>query len=85
MLVPPAALERAMTIREVVLRAMSGAISWMQLPRNTTDRLVRLSRSWTVPDTSDVLEQVSGHLVGWPSRMGTTGRSPTAQLMLTIE
>jgi hypothetical protein len=30
MLVPPAALERAVTIREVVLRAMSGAISWMQ-------------------------------------------------------
>ena len=30
MLFPPAALERAMTIREVVLRALSGAISWMQ-------------------------------------------------------
>jgi hypothetical protein len=30
MLFPPAALERAITIREVVLRAMSGAISWMQ-------------------------------------------------------
>jgi hypothetical protein len=30
MLFPPAALERAVTIREVVLRAMSGAISWMQ-------------------------------------------------------
>jgi hypothetical protein len=30
MLVPSAALERAVTIREVVLRAMSGAISWMQ-------------------------------------------------------
>jgi len=30
MLFPPAALERAMTIREVVLRAMSGAISWIQ-------------------------------------------------------
>jgi hypothetical protein len=32
MLVPPAALERAVTIREVVLRAMSGAISWTQPP-----------------------------------------------------
>ena len=30
MLFPPAALERAMTIREGVLRAMSGAISWVQ-------------------------------------------------------
>jgi len=30
MLYPPAALERAMTIREVVLRAMSGEISWIQ-------------------------------------------------------
>jgi hypothetical protein len=30
MLFPPVALERAMTIREVVLRAMSGAISWVQ-------------------------------------------------------
>ena len=29
MLFPPAALERAMTIREVILRAMSGAISCM--------------------------------------------------------
>jgi len=30
MLYPPVALERAMTIREVVLRAMSGEISWIQ-------------------------------------------------------
>ena len=30
MLFPPAAVERAMTIREVVLRAMSGAITWIQ-------------------------------------------------------
>lgn len=30
MLYPPGALERAMTIREVVLRAMSGEISWIQ-------------------------------------------------------
>jgi transposase len=30
MLYPPRALERAMTIREVVLRAMSGEISWIQ-------------------------------------------------------
>src|SRR5262245_63638178 len=30
MLYPPAALERAMTIREVVLRAMSGEITWIQ-------------------------------------------------------
>lgn len=29
MLYPPAALERAMTIREVMLRAMSGEISWI--------------------------------------------------------
>jgi hypothetical protein len=31
MLYPPRALERAMTIREVVLRAMSGEISWIQV------------------------------------------------------
>ena len=31
MLYPPVALERAMTIREVVLRAMSGEISWIQV------------------------------------------------------
>ncbi|HKQ66239.1 MAG TPA: ISNCY family transposase [Methylomirabilota bacterium] len=30
MLYPPVALERAMTIREVVLRAMSGEITWIQ-------------------------------------------------------
>ena len=30
MLYPPEALERAMTIREVVLRAMSGALTWIQ-------------------------------------------------------
>src|SRR5438445_8808016 len=30
MLYPLVALERAMTIREVVLRAMSGEITWMQ-------------------------------------------------------
>jgi transposase len=30
MLYPPEALERAMTIREVVLRAMSGQITWIQ-------------------------------------------------------
>jgi transposase len=30
MLFPPAALERAMTIREVVLRAMSGELTWIQ-------------------------------------------------------
>ena len=30
MLYPPGALERAMTIREVVLRAMSGEITWIQ-------------------------------------------------------
>src|SRR5262249_53233161 len=30
MLYPPVALERAMTIREVVLRAMSGGITWIQ-------------------------------------------------------
>ena len=30
MLFPPAAVERAMTIREVVLRAMSGALTWIQ-------------------------------------------------------
>lgn len=30
MFFPPVAVERAMTIREVVLRAMSGAISWIQ-------------------------------------------------------
>jgi len=43
MLFPPAALERAMTIREVVLRAMSGAISWMQAAEiiGCTDRTVR--------------------------------------------
>jgi transposase len=43
MLFPPAALERAMTIREVILRAMSGAISWMQAAEiiGCTDRTVR--------------------------------------------
>jgi hypothetical protein len=30
MLYPPVAVERAMTIREVVLRAMSGEITWIQ-------------------------------------------------------
>ena len=34
MLYPPAALERAMTIREVMLRAMSGAINWRQAAEN---------------------------------------------------
>jgi hypothetical protein len=43
MLFPPAALERAMTIREVVLRAMSGAISWMPAAEiiGCTDRTMR--------------------------------------------
>jgi hypothetical protein len=43
MLFPPAALERAMTILEVVLRAISGAISWMQAAEiiGCTDRTVR--------------------------------------------
>ena len=30
MVYPPVALERAMTIREMVLRAMSGEITWIQ-------------------------------------------------------
>ena len=47
MLFPPAALERAMTIREVMLRAMSGAISWMQAAEiiGCTDRTVRRWRA----------------------------------------
>jgi transposase len=40
---PPAARERAMTIRDVILRAMSGAISWMQAAEiiGCTDRRLR--------------------------------------------
>jgi transposase len=40
---PPAARERAMTIRQVILRAMSGAISWMQAAEiiGCTDRSMR--------------------------------------------
>jgi len=47
MLYPPAALERAMTIREVMLRAMSGAINWMQAAEiiGCTDRTVRRWRA----------------------------------------
>ena len=47
MLFPRAALERAMTIREVILRAMSGAISWMQAAEiiGCTDRTVRRWRA----------------------------------------
>src|SRR5690348_1994599 len=43
MLYPPAALERAMTIREVVLRAMSGEITWVQAAEiiGCTPRTVR--------------------------------------------
>jgi transposase len=43
MLYPPVALERAMTIREVVLRAMSGEISWIQAAEiiGCTPRTVR--------------------------------------------
>jgi hypothetical protein len=46
MLFPPAALERAMTIREVVLRAMSGAISGTQAAEiiECGDRTVRRCR-----------------------------------------
>jgi transposase len=44
---PPAARERAMTIRQVILRAMSGAISWMQAAEiiGCTDRSVRRWRA----------------------------------------
>jgi transposase len=44
---PPAARERAMTIRDVILRAMSGAISWMQAAEiiGCTDRSVRRWRA----------------------------------------
>jgi transposase len=47
MLYPPAALERAMTIREVMRRAMSGAINWMQAAEiiGGTDRTVRRWRA----------------------------------------
>jgi transposase len=47
MLYPPGALERAMTIREVMLRAMSGAINWMQAAEiiGCTDRTVRRWRA----------------------------------------
>ena len=47
MLYLPAALERAMTIREVMLRAMSGAINWMQAAEiiGCTDRTVRRWRA----------------------------------------
>ena len=43
MLYPPAVLERAMTIREVVLRAMSGEITWIQAAEiiGCTPRTVR--------------------------------------------
>ena len=43
MLYPPAALERAMTIREVVLRAMSGEMTWVQAAEiiGCTSRTVR--------------------------------------------
>jgi hypothetical protein len=46
MLFTPAALERAMTIRGVVLRATSGEISWMQTAEiiGCTDRTVRRCR-----------------------------------------
>ena len=48
---PPAALERAMTIREVMLRAMSGAINWMQAAEiiGCTDRTVRRWRGYEGP------------------------------------
>ena len=47
MLFPAVALERAMTIREVILRAMSGAISWMQAAEiiGCSDRSVRRWRA----------------------------------------
>jgi hypothetical protein len=47
MLYPPAARERAMTIREVMWRAMSGAINWLQAAEiiGCTDRTVRRWRA----------------------------------------
>jgi hypothetical protein len=47
MLYPPAARERAMTIREVMWRAMSGAINWLQAAESIgcTDRTVRRWRA----------------------------------------
>ena len=47
MLFPAVALERAMTIREVILRAMSGALSWMQAAEiiGCSDRTVRRWRA----------------------------------------
>ena len=57
MLYPPAALERAMTIREVMLRAMSGAINWRQAAEiiGCTDRTVRRWRARYEPAGDDGL------------------------------
>ena len=46
MLYPLVALERAMTIREVVLRAMSGEITWMQAAAEIIGCTPRTVRRW---------------------------------------
>jgi hypothetical protein len=54
MLYPPVALERAMTIREVVLRAMSGEITWIQAAEiiGCTPCTVQITR-WARPTSTN--------------------------------